>query len=725
MTDSSPQTKNPADPNKVIVVESGAKTRTIRRFLRGEYSVIACGGHIMDLPDDNLGIDIEDNFQYRPQPITFRGKSKVQQVRERLIDADEVYLATDPDREGEAIAADLLQNCLPPGATTRRIQFNAIVYHAVMEALDNPRDIDEDLVESQRARRALDRLIGFILSPMVQYHPESPGLPAVGRVLAPAVALVVDREKEIASFEVRKYWSLHARLTCDDETLTAKLQTETDDFAEARDIAQAVMDRARMKVIEREDDPNDEQNPPPPYTTDSLQDDADRLLNFTPERTMELAQELYQGVEIGEAGTTRALITYMRTDSTRVSPAGMGLAKKALNIREDVTEDLYRGRPWRPTAAAQDAHEAIRPTAPEDPDLFPEALQGKIPEPLQELYMLIYYRFLASQTKPAVYHTTELTLRSGDMQASATGSVLKKKGFLTLYRKTQPDYGREEISLPYVEEGTDLPVERAWPEREQTYPPPRYREGSLVRQLKELGIGRPSTYGNILRKIKKGHGGYGYVQKRRGKLRPTPRGESLCQYLRSKYEKVISYEYTKHMEEELEKIARGEEGTGYREFLQNEFQWLESAYKEAQKKDWISGDKPTPAQVQLLERLASDADIELPDEARKSRDTASRWIDKLRDEIKTTVRISDIDQVDVGGVPCSRVRLFYKGKLPQTEHDHLKSMGMKYQRPSGDRPPCYQYQRQDRERVEEVRDELLERFGGTETTLEIDDPGEE
>ncbi|MFP4687320.1 MAG: toprim domain-containing protein, partial [bacterium] len=243
--------------NKVIVVESAAKTKTIRRFLRGEYKVIACGGHIIDLPDDSLGIDVENDFALTTVPIRFRGQDKVERMREQLADADEVLLATDPDREGEAIAADLLEHCVPYGADTKRIEFNAIVYHAIKETLENPRDIKEKRVEAQRARRALDRLIGFIISSMTQFDPQGPGLPAAGRVMAPAVSLVVDREKDVEKFEVRHYWLLQSKLSRDDQTLQAQICGEYEAFDRVKEIVSRLKDTKSMKVVAYEEDPGD------------------------------------------------------------------------------------------------------------------------------------------------------------------------------------------------------------------------------------------------------------------------------------------------------------------------------------------------------------------------------------------------------------------------------------------------------------------------------------
>ena len=692
--------------NRVIVVESAAKTKTIRSFLRGEYNVIACGGHIVDLPEDELGIDVDKDFQFHLEPLSYRGNNKVDRVRDQLADADEVYLATDPDREGEAIAADLLEYCVPKDVPVERIEFNAIVYQAVQEALENPREIDEDRVEAQRARRVLDRLIGFTISAMAQFDPEGPGCPSVGRVLAPAVSLVVDREEEIEDFETENYWELKADLSVDEESLEATLEGDWYEFDEAKEAVQSLDEKGTMEVLECSVDPEDEYNPLPPYTTDSLQDEADYLLDFAPDQTMSLAQELYQGVEID--GKPQALITYMRTDSTRVSPSGINLAKSTLQEREDLSEDLYKGRNWQPQGGEQDAHEAIRPTVPDEPEYFPENLEDKVDEDLLELYRLIYVRFLCSQMKPATYRKTVVRTGTKDLEAEAVGYEMEDPGFLQFYRTLHPEHGREETDVPEVDEGTELPVEKVWPEPRQTRPPARYREGSLVRELKERGIGRPSTYSDILNKIKRGPEGFGYVRKVRGTLRPTDRGRALCEYLSEKFDQVISYEYTAGMERELEKIEKGE--NDYESFLSQEFEWLRDTYEYASEQGWMSGEKPTPAQVEYLRSLADETGEEVPDSVFQSRDEVSEWIDRLKEEVTPVVRLSEIDEVKVGDVDCFRFTLSFNQPLPEEEKEFLKEHNMKYRPGQKGRLPAYQYRRQDRTVVEELWETLRDRY---------------
>lgn len=699
-----------------IVVESAAKTKTIRSFLSGEYQVIACGGHIVDLPEDELGIDVDQDFSFELEPLEFRGNSKVETVKDKLKEADEVYLATDPDREGEAIAADLLEYCVAEDIPTKRIEFNAIVYQAVLEAIENPRSIDGDRVEAQRARRVLDRLIGFTISAMAQFDPEGPGCPSVGRVLAPAVSLVVDREQEIQEFETENYWELRTKLNANGESFEASLQKDWYEFDEAKEAVQTLQENNTMTVTKSEIVPEDEYNPLPPYTTDSLQDEADYLLDFPPERTMSLAQELYQGVEID--GSPQALITYMRTDSTRVTPSALNLAKEALSKREELGKELYKGRTWEPQGMEQDAHEAIRPTVPEKPEFFPENLEDELDDDLLELYRLIYVRFLSSQMKPAVYEKTEVRAENKGLTAEAIGYDLKESGFLQYYNRLHPDHGRDESEVPAVDEGSELAVDKVWPEPRETRPPARYREGSLVRELKEKGIGRPSTYGDILTKIKRERSGFGYVEKVRGTLRPTDRGKDLCEYLHDKFERVISYEYTAGMEEELEKIENGQKN--YEEFLSNEFEWLRETYEYASEQGWMSGDLPTPAQVEYLESLMEETDRDVPESVFRSREKVSDWIDKLQEEMTPIVKLTDIDEVKVGDVDCYRFKLAFNQPLPDDEKEFLKDNKMKYQSGDKNNLPAYQFQRQDRSVVEELRDKLRQRYSNNDTPLEAE-----
>lgn len=702
--------------NRVLVVESGAKTRTIRGFLGGEYDVVASGGHIVDLPDDELGIDIQRDFSFDVVPISRGDGNAVDALKTRIADADEVYLATDPDREGEAIAADIRDFAVPAGSDVYRIEFNAIVYPVVRDALDNPRSVDEARVEAQRARRSLDRLMGFILSSVAKFDPGGPHVPSVGRVQSPAVRLVVEREREIETFEVREYWTIHTEVVEDDTSFTSVLDGSWNEFSEAKTIVDDLVAHGGFTVASCAVDPASEQNPLPPYTTDSLQNDADFLLNIAPEQTMELAQELYEGVTIGddEDAESQALITYMRTDSTRVSPSALNLAKETLGNREDLGEELYQGRTWEAGGQAQDAHEAIRPTHPEDPMFWPENLEGEIDERLLDVYSLIYRRFLASQMVPAVYRETTLELEAGEYSATAVGNELQDPGFLRVWGEVRPGHQREEVALPTPEAGTELSIDRAWPEPEETQPPPRYREGSLVSELKDRGIGRPSTYGDVLSKIKRT--GFGYVRKTGSTLRPTEKGEALVDYLSTEYPRVVDYEYTAQMEEDLDRIESGE--MAYQEFLDQEFVWLRDPYKTAEENGWLSGDKPTVPQIEFLQTLEEETDTTVPSEVWESKEKVSEWIDTLQEQIEPTVRLSRIHEATVGGVDVYRFRLYFTHQLPDEEYEFLRERKLKYKSGTQNEPPCFQFQRQDREVVEELWEELRDRYSDSEVFTE-------
>jgi len=693
---------------KVIIVESAAKTKTIRRFLRGEYDVIACGGHIVDLPKNDLGIDVENDFIYTPVPINMRGRNQVGYLRDKLSDAERICIATDPDREGEAIAADILELCIPEEVLVQRIEFNAIVYHAVKEALENPRNIDYNRVQAQRARRSLDRLIGFILSSMAQFDEEGPNLPSVGRVIAPAVSLVVDREKEIESFTTRHYWTICAHFEHEEGEVPGIVEGEWETSKAATKVREKLLSIGVIGVKDCTDIPDNRLNPLPPYSTDALQNDADRILGFSPEKSMALAQQLYHGVEI--EGKSYALITYMRTDSTRVSPTAINLAKKTISERAELGENYYKGRPWKPRNAAQDAHEAIRPTMPGDIDFSPEYLAERIPEDVFALYRLIYFRFLASQMKPAVYHTVKLSLEAAGITAAAEGHQLISEGFLKAYRKVQPKHGWKETLVPTIEKGTLLKIINVWPKHRETLPPARYREGALVSELKKLGIGRPSTYGTRLKKIKD----YRYVRKIGKKLRPTDRGKALCEYLRRHYDNVISYEYSAEMEKGLSGIERGT--VNYEEFLSREFEWLREPYEITSRNGWLRRDLPTPAQIKFLKNLAEQLGIEVPEYVFKSKVQVEKWIDdliKIQNEQPVKFELSPIEKVDVRGVKCYRIRLYYTSLLEDDDRKFLKSKRMRYVGPENGNPPCYQFQRQDRNSVENLRNLLLDRYGLT------------
>jgi DNA topoisomerase-1 len=480
---------------------------------------------------------------------------------------------------------------------------------------------------------------------------------------------------------------------------------EWENFETAKKVSEKLLSIREIGVKDCTDIPDNHLNPLPPYSTDALQNDADRILGYSPEKTMALAQQLYHGVEID--GKSYALITYMRTDSTRVSPTAINLAKKTISENPEFGGNYYKGRSWKPNNLAQDAHEAIRPTMPGDIDFSPEYLVERVPEDILALYRLIFFRFLASQMKPAVYHTVKLSLESDGITAAAEGHQLISEGFLKAYRKIQPKYGWKETLVPTIERGTLLKIINVWPEPRETLPPARYREGALVSELKNRGIGRPSTYGTTLKKIKD----YRYVQKIGKKLRPTDRGKTLCEYLRRNYDNVISYEYTAEMEKGLSGIEQ--ESNTYEEFLSREFEWLHEPYEIASRNGWLRPDLPSVRQVEFLKRLANELGAEVPEFVFRSKNQTEKRIDeliKIQNEQPVRFKLSPIVKVDVRGIECYRIQLSYTSSLGDDERDFLKSYKMKYIRPENGNPPCYQFQRQNRSLVDELRTILLDRF---------------
>ncbi len=685
--------------NKVIIVESGAKIKTISRFLRGEYKVIATGGHIADLPTGSLGIDIDNDFLAELSP----NNTKLKKLKDQLVDCDEIYLATDPDREGEGIAADIVELCHLNNRKVFRIKFNAIVYHAVIEALEKRGEINQNLASAQKARRSLDRLIGFILSSITKFDTEGPGAPAVGRVLIPALSLVIDREEEIKAFVRKVTWVIKILCVYEENEFEAEykgaLQIANFDFAKKR--ISEINEIEYLNIIEASDHTVESINPPPPFTTDSLQQFADYRLGLPPQLTMKIAQILYEGVELN--GKQQSLITYMRTDSPRMSPDALKYAKETIQIRDDLDNDLYKGRKWELSSSdTQDAHEGIRPVAPHKPELFPEALKGVLKEKEYQLYNIIYYRYLASQMKSAQIKKRSYELGNNIIKATALSSKIIDYGFLNTYRKIDTEYGPKENILPNFEKDMKVRIIRSWPEKVETQPPRRYREGGLVTELKKRGIGRPSTYAKSISKIQD----YKYVRKAGNTLRPTLKGLKLATYLRDKYQEVISYEYTAKMEEFLGKIEHGE--LTYKNFLGNEWEnWLKEPYRLTKGKGWLDCEGPSPAQIKFLNKLAGLCGVEIPQEVIESKTFTGEWIERLKKEAPCIIELTDIESVDVKGVSCFRFKLFFTKKPPDEIKEYLKTKKFKFQRDE-QLGAFYHYQRQDKDNVIDKKNVVID-----------------
>ena len=556
----------------LVIVESPAKAKTIQKYLGKGYTVEASLGHVKDLPKSTLGVDIDNDFE--TEYIIIPGKEKVVAKLRKIADGVEtIYLAPDPDREGEAIAAHLAEE-LGDGAKKkkkkknengriRRVTFNEITQRAVREAFEHPRGIDQHLVDAQQARRVLDRLVGYQVSPLL-WDKVRRGLSA-GRVQTVALRLIVEREREIKAFEKKEYWTIDAHLAGPKPpAFNARFLGRGEEKIEIADEEQANKIRAALEkanwVVRNVDRKERRRNATPPFTTSKLQQDASRKLRFSVKRTMIIAQRLYEGVELGEEGMV-GLITYMRTDSTRVAPEA--LAEVREYIGSNYGPDYLPQSPntYKEKKEAQAAHEAIRPTSALR---HPDQIKQYLKEDEYKVYKLIWQRFVASQITPAVFDQTTIDIdaRSGSdpFWFRVTGSVMKFDGFLKVYEESKEgkDEEDEELKhkLPALAAGQKLTLRSLKPEQHFTEPPPRYNEASLVKELEERGIGRPSTYSAILSTIQERQ----YVQKLGGKFVPTEIGLVVTALLVENFRDIFDVQYTARMEEELDEIEEGKEG---------------------------------------------------------------------------------------------------------------------------------------------------------------------
>lgn len=539
--------------SKLIIVESPAKANTIKKFLGGSTKVIASMGHIRDLPKSKLGVDIENDFE--PEYINIRGKGDlVKLLKREAKQADKVYLATDPDREGEAIAWHLATILKDEEKKITRVTFNEITKGAVQKAIKEPRDIDINLVDAQQARRVLDRIVGYKISPLL-WKKVRRGLSA-GRVQSVAVKLIVEREEEIENFDPEEYWNIYVDLK-DKETkkeFQAKFYGQNGKKLEihSKEEVDKILEEIEKEkyIVEEVKKGEKKRTPAPPFTTSTMQQEASRKLGFTLKRTMATAQGLYEGVKIPERGTV-GLITYMRTDSTRISEEARAAAKT--HIVSTYGENYYENRYYRAKKDAQDAHEGIRPTYA---DLEPDNIKDSLTKDQYKLYKLIYNRFMASQMAAAVYDTMSVTINNGDYNFKANGQLLKFKGFMTLYVEgTDVQEKEEEGMLPDLKEKQELELSKINPKQSFTEPPPRYTEASLVKALEEKGIGRPSTYSPTITTILERR----YIEKEQKQLIPTELGRVVNKLLTENFTDVINVEFTAKIENEFDEIAEGNE----------------------------------------------------------------------------------------------------------------------------------------------------------------------
>lgn len=570
--------------SKLVIVESPAKAKTIGKYLGSDYVVKASMGHLRDLPRKTMGVDLEHDFEPEYGPI--EGKDKIiSELRKAAKEADFVYLATDPDREGEAISWHLKSLLNLKDGEYKRVTFNEITKKGVHYGIEHPRDIDVDLVDAQQARRILDRIVGYRLSPFL-WRKVKRGLSA-GRVQSVATRLVVDREQEIRAFQPEEYWSIEAVLrTQAGGTFTARYYGEPDGKVELKNEEQTrkIVDEVTGKpfLVSTIKKGKKKKSAAPPFTTSTLQQEASRKLNMVPRRTMSVAQELYEGVELGGEYGLTGLITYMRTDSLRLSDEATAAA--AAYIQKRYGEQFYPGKPrvFKTKGAAQDAHEAIRPS---NVEIEPDAVRDQLTPDQYKLYKLIWSRFVACQMADAILDTISADITSEGHIFRASGHTVAFPGFTAVYEESTDDDKQSEKGeksesgkpLPAFDEGDSLTADKIDPAQHFTQPPARYTEASLIRAMEEKGIGRPSTYAPTIATIIDRD----YVSKENRSLRPTPLGEGVTGLLVDKFKSVADYEFTANMENQLDEVEAGK--VAYVQLLHTFYDGFAGALEQAEK----------------------------------------------------------------------------------------------------------------------------------------------
>ena len=560
----------------LVIVESPSKAKTIGKYLGPDFQVKACMGHLRDLPKSTMGVDLEHDFT--PEYIPMKEKADlIKELKKAAEKAGTVYLATDPDREGEAISWHIKELLGLPENKTRRVTFNEITKGVVTKAIQQPRDIDLDLVDAQQARRILDRIVGYQLSPLL-WRKIRRGLSA-GRVQSVATRLVVERENEIRAFVPEEYWSLDVTLECLDKPgrfeahyhgengKKTVLASEEQTIAVLSDVQGQSFTVREIKKAEKR------RSPAPPFITSTLQQEASRKLNMTPKRTMALAQQLYEGVDVTGHGTV-GLITYMRTDSLRLSEEALSAAKDY--VEERYGKNYHPGTPrrFKTKGAAQDAHEAIRPS---DVRLDPETVQADLTRDQFRLYKLIWSRFVASQMSNAVYDTATIDTDCKGHSFRSNHQSLRFSGFLAVYEEGRDDESEEKLdTLPELREDEQLRHVESKPEQHFTQPPARYTEATLVKAMEEKGVGRPSTYASIVSTIQDRE----YVVKKDKKLEPTPLGEVVTQLMLDRFNDVIDVEFTAGMENKLDEVEAGK--LPYKQVLRDFYAGFHKEMEEAE-----------------------------------------------------------------------------------------------------------------------------------------------
>ena len=549
----------------LVIVESPAKATTIKKILGSKYKVEASMGHVRDLPKSQLGIDIENDFE--PKYINIRGKADlIKKLKTEAKSVKRVYLATDPDREGEAIAWHLAYILGMDDNSTCRIAFNEITKNGIQSAIKEPRKLDKDLIDAQQARRALDRIVGYKISPLL-WKKVRKGLSA-GRVQSVAVRLIVDREEQIENFVPEEYWTLDAELLSGRKKFDSKFWGEGDKRLDITSEVQMneILDYLEDKkyIVKDVRTGEKKRNPAPPFTTSTLQQEASRKLGFAIKKTMSLAQSLYES----------GLITYMRTDSTRISEEARSMAKE--QIVKTFGAEYYENRYYKTKKDAQDAHEAIRPTYL---NVLPSEIKEKYSYDQYKLYKLIYERLLASQMAAAVYNTTSVDIEAGKYMFRTNGSKLKFNGFMALYVEgTDDNLEEKDVILPDLKIGAEVKLKELIPSQHFTEPPARYTEASLVKMLEEKGIGRPSTYAPTITTILERR----YVEKEKKILYPTELGRIVDKLLKDNFKDIVNVEFTAQMEEKLDDVAEGK--VKWKAILEDFYPPFEKNLKEVEEK---------------------------------------------------------------------------------------------------------------------------------------------
>ncbi len=539
--------------SKLVIVESPSKAKTIKKYLGEGFEVMASKGHVRDLPKSKLGIDVEKNF--KPQYVNMADKKEVISSLKKAAESSEyVYLATDPDREGEAISWHLATLLGLDLGSENRVAFNEITKKGVMEGMSKPTSIKMDLVDAQQARRVLDRLVGYKISPLL-WKKVKKGLSA-GRVQSVALKLIVDREKEIRAFVPEEFWTVDAKLVKDKKSFDAKLVTdksgkkiELKNGEEAKKVLESI--EGKPFVVSEVKKGVKNRQPAPPFNTSALQQEASRKLNFTAQKTMRVAQQLYEGVEIPGMGST-GLITYMRTDSLRISEDARAAGNNYIKTNFGEKYLPKTPRYYKTKAGAQDAHEAIRPTVI---DMTPDSLQKVLTGEQYKLYKLIWDRFMASLMAACVMDTANVNIDCGDYVFKATGFTVKFDGYTRLYIEGKDEKDTEGGALPELSVGDELKVKNLGSNQHFTQPPLRFNEATLIKALEENGIGRPATYAPILANILSRE----YIEKEKKALKPTPLGETVTDLMAEHFKNIVNVKFTAEMESNLDKIEAGNE----------------------------------------------------------------------------------------------------------------------------------------------------------------------